>query len=229
MKTSLGRLRAVILAAGLALAFTWAPARAAEREAIIDRVVAVIDGTPITLSELDFEARVALLSRGAIRAATEPLDDETLASALEYAISERLQADEANKLQAWRVEPAEVEAAVRAFRERFASPAEFEAFLARHEADLQQLGSVLERGLRASRMLESKVRLRAQVSEAEVRSYFDAHRSELSGTWEELRLPLKEKLVRERYQKLVQVELEQLRRTHDVRSVARFEVREDRG
>ncbi|MGA9524133.1 MAG: hypothetical protein WBV82_21915 [Myxococcaceae bacterium] len=229
MKTLLGRRRVVTFALGLVLTLAWTPARGAEEGMIIDRVVAVIDGTPITLSELEFEARVALVGRGAVRAATEPLDDGTLASALEYAISERLQASEADKLQAWRVDPAEVETAVRAFRERFASPAEFEAFLARHEADLQQLGAVLERGLRASRMLESKVRLRAQVSEAEVRSYFDAHASELSGTYDELRVALKEKLVRERYQKLVQTELEQLRGTHDVRRVAKFAVGEDRG
>jgi hypothetical protein len=230
VKTFVGCLRrAVAIALGLFLALAWAPALGAEEGAVIDRVVAVIDGTPITLSELEFEARVALVGRGATRASTEPLDDQTLASALEYAISERLQADEANKLQAWRVEPAEVETALRAFGERFASPSELEAFLARHEADLQQLGAVLERGLRAARMMESKVRLRAQVTEAEIRSFFDAHQAKLSGTYDELRAALKEKLVRERYQKLVQAELEQLRRTHDVRRVARFSDAEDRG
>ncbi len=233
METSLERFKRAAIAVGLGLALAWTPGVRAEEGtddgAVIDRVVAVIDGTPITLSELEFEARVALIGRGAVRAATEALGRETLASALEYAISERLQADEANKLQAWRIEPAEVETALRAFRERFASAPEFDAFLAGQEADLQQLGSVLERGLRATRMLESKVRLRAQVTEAEIRGYFDAHRAELSGDYEDLRPALKEKLVRERYQKLVQAELEQLRRTHDVRRVARFEGGEDRG
>src|SRR5262245_46963115 len=89
------------------------PSGGAEPEGVvIDRMVAVIDGVPVTWSELDFEARVALVQRGAVRAATEPLDDKTLASALEYAISERLQSEEANKLQAWQVEPAEVETAL---------------------------------------------------------------------------------------------------------------------
>jgi hypothetical protein len=206
------------------------PHQAPEPEGmLVDRMVAVIDGAPLTWSELDFEARVALVQRGAVRASTEPLDDKTLASALEYAISERLQSEEANKLQAWQVEPAEVETALRAFRERFPSEEDFSAFLARHEADLQQLGSVLERGLRAARMLESKVRLRAQVTDSEVRAFFDAHRGDLPGDFEKVRSSLKEKLVRERYQQLVQAELEQLKRTHDVRRMAPFSRREERG
>ena len=208
---------------------------------IVDRVVAVVrlrsgvsgrsvsepgpaplPADVITLSGLDFEARVALVQRGAIRAATEPLDEDALQGALEYAISERLLAGEAEALDAWRVEGSEVESAVRAFRGRFGSPADFAAFLARHEADEQALARVLERSLRASKVLDSKVRLRAQVSEADVRRYYDAHRAELGKSYEEVRAALREKLVRDRYQQLAEAELEQLRRTHDVRRVAPF-------
>jgi hypothetical protein len=165
----------------------------------------------ITLSGLDFEARVALVQRGAIRAATERLDEDALKGALDYAISERLLAGEADALDAWRVEASEVESAVRAFRGRFASRSDFSAFLARHEVDEQALARVLERSLRASKVLDSKVRLRAQVSEAEVRRYYDAHRAELGKSYEELRGALREKLVRDRYQQLAETELEQLR------------------
>jgi hypothetical protein len=208
---------------------------------IVDRVVAVVrlrsgvagrpvsepGATPlpadiITLSGLEFEARVALVQRGAIRAATEPLDDEALRGALEYAISERLLAGEADALDAWRVEAQDVENAVNAFRQRFAHPSDFSAFLARHEADDQALARVLERSLRASKVLDSKVRLRAQVPEAEVRRYYEAHRTELGKSYEELRTALREKLVRDRYQQLAEAELEQLRRTHDVRRIAPF-------
>lgn len=203
---------------------------------VVDRVVAVVQvrsgvgrETPgrqtlppdvITLSGLEFEARVALIQRGARRAATEVLDQETLRSALENAISERLLAGEAEALQAWRIEPAEIETAVRAFREQFEDEASFTAFLRRHEVDLQALARLMERNLRATRVLDSKVRLRAQVTESEVRRYFDANRSKIPGEWADVRKALREKLVRERYGELVKVELEQLRRTHDVRRVA---------
>jgi hypothetical protein len=228
--------------AGGSVAFAQSP-----RGEIVDRVVALVrlrsgvGGRPtsepgaaplpadvITLSGLEFEARVALVQRGAIRAATEPLDEEALRGALEYAISERLLAGEADALDAWRVEAADVEAAVRAFRERFANRSDFAAFLARHEADEQALARVLERSLRASKVLDSKVRLRAQVPEAEVRRYYEAHRSELGKSYDEVRGALRDKLVRERYQQLAEAELEQLRRTHDVRRIAPFARRSGR-
>ncbi|MBX5483911.1 MAG: hypothetical protein IRZ16_18975 [Myxococcaceae bacterium] len=207
---------------------------------VIDRVVAVVqlragsasrstsgaEGGPppevITLSGLDFEARVALIQRGAVRAATEPLDEETLRRALENAINERLLAGEAEVLGAWRVEPAEVDAALRAFRDELGSDAALKTFLARHEADIQALERVLERHLRAARVIDSKVRLRAQVADSEVKRYFDEHRGEFSGTFEEVRPLLREKLYRERAQQLVDAELAQLRRTHEVRRVAPF-------
>lgn len=230
-----------LLAAGVpAGAGARAPDDAQPAGRVVDRVVAVVQirsgvgahgageeatSLPpevITLSGLELEARVALIRRGAVRAATEPLDEDALRSALDYAINERLLAGEAEVLTAWRVEPSEVEAALRAFRDRFDSDADFEAFLRRNEADVQTLGRILERSLRAARVLDSKVRLRAQVSEAEVRRYYETHRPELPGSWEELRGALREKLTRERYQSLVEAEIEQLRRTHDVRRIAPF-------
>jgi hypothetical protein len=214
---------------------------------VVDRVVAVVrlrsgvagrlaaepSAAPlpaevITLTGLEFEARVALVQRGAIRAATEPLDEEALRGALEYSISERLLAGEAEALDAWRVEAAELESAMRAFGNRFSARWEYTAFLARHEADEQALARVLERSLRAAKVLDSKVRLRAQVPEVEVRRYYEAHQTELGRSYDEVRTSLREKLVRDRYQELAKAELDQLRRTHDVRRVAPF-TRTERG
>lgn len=229
---------ASVLVAGTSRARQPEGAAAEREQAVVDRLVAVVQirsgvsgrgaaeparmlpPSVITLSGLDFEARVALIKRGGIEAAHQPLDEDALQSALELSIDERLLAGEAEALEAWNVEPAEVETAVRGFAERFKSTTEFDAFLEAHEADTQTLARVLERSLRAVRVLDSKVRLRAQVSESEVRRYFEAHRSEIPGDWEEVRSALREKLIRERTQELVKRELEQLRRTHDVRRIA---------
>ncbi len=215
-----------------------APAGREVQRRVIDRVVAIVQlrqgvaerrsGEPasppdvITLSGLQFEAKVALIHRGAVRAAFEALDDVALKSALENAISERLLAGEAEMLQAYLVEPAEVDTALRAFRERFDSSAQFQAFLGAHEADLQSLGRVLERNLRAVKVLDGKVRLRAQVTESEVRAFWESNRSRMRGDYDDLRPLLKERLIRERYQQLVEGELSSLRRTHEVRKVAPF-------
>jgi hypothetical protein len=189
---------------------------------VIDRTVALVDGRVITLSELEFEARVGLIERGGMAGAFAPLDDETLRAALQLSIAERLENREADKLQAFPVEDAEVEAALRQFRSHFANDAEFLRFLDRHEADLQQLSALLGRQLRAEKVLDSRVRLRARASDAEVRRYYEAHQDAYGPAFEKVRDQIQEKLFREHYQELVKAELGQLRKGADVRLIAPF-------
>lgn len=189
---------------------------------VLDRVVAVIGSQVLTLSELEFETRVALVLRGGVRAAEAPLDEQTLRGALELAINQRLLVAGADRLQAFPAERSEVEGRLKAFRERFANETELLAFLARHDADLEQLTAVLERGVRAERILDSRVRLRAQVSEAEVRRYWEEHKAVVGGPYESVREALKEKLFRERYGLLAKEEFAQVRAGAKVRRVAPF-------
>jgi hypothetical protein len=205
-------------------AWLWATAAIAQSAGgeVAERVVAVVNGRPITLSELEFEARVTLARGGATRALAAPLDEEALASALEYSIAQRLQAEEADRLESFVVPASEVETALRAFRERFDTEVAYQAFLRRHDMEEAQLGAVLERALRAERSLEARVRLRAQVSEAEIRRAYQALQSELRRPYEEVRAALGEKLQRDKYRQLVRAEIEQLRRGNDVRWLAPF-------
>src|SRR5215472_2162595 len=189
---------------------------------VIDRTVAVVDGRVITLSELDFEARVGLIQRGGIASAEGPLDDETLRAALQLSIAERLENLEGDKLQAFPVADAEVEVALQQFRSHFANDSEFLRFLNRHEADQPQLSALLERRLRAAKVLDSRVRLRARASDAEVRRYYDDHRDAYGPAFEKAREQIQDKLFREHYQELVKAELAQLRRSADVTLIAPF-------
>ncbi|HYO69945.1 MAG TPA: hypothetical protein VEU33_28100, partial [Archangium sp.] len=178
---------------------------------VIDRVVAVIGTQVLTLSELEFEARVSLVQRGGVRAADAPLDEQALQGALELAINYRLLVAGADRLQAFQAERSEVEARLRAFRDRFEDETALLAFLARHDADLEQLTVVLERSVRAERILDSRIRLRAQVSDAEVRRYWEEHRGTLGGPFEAVRDTLREKLFRDRYNKLAGEEFKGVR------------------
>ncbi|MFL5319264.1 MAG: hypothetical protein ACJ790_06370 [Myxococcaceae bacterium] len=187
---------------------------------LIDRVVAVVEGQVITQSELEFETRVALVQHGAVQAASAPLDERTMKASLDYVIGQRLHAAEAEKLQAFVLDEGEVDQALSQFEEKIGGRTSLQEFLAANEADRQSLGVVVARSLRAERILDSKIRLRAQVSDADVRRYYDAHASELNGTWEDLRPVLKEKLVRDRYTELAQAEMQQLRRAASVRIIA---------
>jgi hypothetical protein len=204
------------------LALSVAASVALGAPAVMDRVVALVEGEVVTLSELEFEARVALIDRGAVKAASDPLDEATLRGALELSIAQRLSIREADRLEIFPLEPAELESTVALFRGRFESEQAFERFLAAHEADVQQLANVLGRALRANRILDSKVRLRAQVSDGEVRRYYEGHRDELGGSYEQVRARLREKLQREKYAQVARAELQKLRRASNVRLIAPF-------
>jgi hypothetical protein len=190
--------------------------------AVLDRVVAVVEGEVLTLSALDFEARLALVERGGVQAAEGPLDDETLRRALELAVSQRLQVLEAERLQAFPLDPAQLSGRLARLRARFVSPEAYQAFLERHEADEDMVQTVVARALRAERILDSRVRLRAQVSEAEVRRYYDARAHELAGPYETLRPALRDRLVRERYAQAAAAELARVRAGAQVKWVAPF-------
>jgi hypothetical protein len=187
---------------------------------VLDRVVAVVEGRPISLSELEFETRVALVQRGGVEAAGASLDVRALEGGLELAINQRLQAMEADKVQAFQIEADVLEGALKTFRERFPSRELYVAFLQRHDVDESQLAAVLERGLRAERVLDSRVRLKAQVSEAEVRRYFDANRERLGEDYAQMREAIREKLTRERYVAFAAEEMASLRKLSRVRQVA---------
>ncbi|HET9155696.1 MAG TPA: hypothetical protein VFN91_03450, partial [Myxococcaceae bacterium] len=76
---------------------------------VLDRVVALVDGRVLSWTQLDFEARVMLIDRGGVEAATAPLDAATIQNALDLAIAQRAASTEADKLNAYPVEPAEID------------------------------------------------------------------------------------------------------------------------
>lgn len=186
---------------------------------VLDRVVAVVDDRALTLSDLEFETAIALIQRGAMGAATQPLDTEALASAVDLAVAQRVASDEAEKFQAFPVEDAELQAAVQGFAARFPSPKAYERFLSRFDRDETQLGVVLARGLRAEKLIDSRVRLRSQVQDADVRRYYEEHAAELGAPYERVRAAIGDRLARERYLALAGAEIQQLVHGPNVRRV----------
>ena len=205
----------MLLAVAALLLATSASAR------VLDRVVALVDGRVLSWSQLDFEARVMLIDRGGVEAATAPLDAATLQNALDLAIAQRAATAEADKLNAYPVEPAEIDQRLRTFESRFPSTAAFQAFLKAHDADRAALAEVLARALRTEKFIEGRVRLRSQVPESEVRKAWEADKGGRS--WEEARGPLRERLQRERAFVLAREALAQLRSSIPVRVIARPE------
>jgi hypothetical protein len=189
---------------------------------VIDQVVAVIEGQVLTRSELEFETRVALVQQGALQAAFAPLDEEALKGGLELAINMRLQVLSADRLEAFPAEKAEVEARLARFRASFEAEDSFLSFLARAGADLKLLTEVLERRVRAERILDSRLRPRVQVSEQEVQRYYQQHASEYPEGYAAVKVRLQNQLKKERYDQLAAKDLAELREAAQVRRVASF-------
>jgi len=168
------------LAAGLAVglfASAATPARAAE----VERVVAVVrspaapEPRVLTLGEVEEEARIALVSRGAVLAASRPLDAPAMEAGLEWLIDQVLLDAEATRLQVFEIERGEVLAELARFKEQFAREADFQALLVRCDMTEGDLEEVLRRMLRVRRYLESRVSHAGQVSEADVSAFLAAH------------------------------------------------------
>jgi hypothetical protein len=185
---------------------------------VIDRVVASVDGRVITLSQLEFETRVHLITRGGAAAAFRPLDDDDRRAGLTQSITERLATLEADRFEAYQLEPGELEQAIADFTARLGSEGLLREFLVAQDADVADVGAVLRRSLRAGRALDGRLRLKATVTESEVkRAQADvvALRS----------LPadvVRQRLVKERFEKLVAQELAAVRRNTDVRVLVSF-------
>ncbi|HEY1417300.1 MAG TPA: hypothetical protein VGF41_05320 [Myxococcaceae bacterium] len=188
---------------------------------VLDRVVALVDGRVLSWSQLDFEARVMLIDRGGVDAATAPLDASTLQNALDLAVAQRAATAEADKLNSYPVEPAEIDQRLRTFESRFPNAAAFQTFLRAHDADRAALAEVLARAIRTEKFIEGRVRLRSQVPESEVRKAWEADHG--GHTWDEAREPLRDRMQRERAYVLAREALGQLRASIPVRVVARPE------
>jgi hypothetical protein len=146
--------------ASLALALAGS-ARAAEPR-VVEEVVAVVRGPGsaqprlITLTRLEEEARIALVWRGALGAASAPLDRVALRAALEWVVDQTLLGDEVTRLQVFDIDAREVEEELRRFRDRFPRLEDYRAFLGQLELGEEELAAVLRRMLRVQRYVESR-------------------------------------------------------------------------
>jgi len=173
-------------AALLATAVAALSARADPHDGrVVERIAAVVRSPAgaqvhvITLTRVEEETRVALVSRGGTLAAEAPLDDVALRAGLDWLVDQTLIADEAQRLQILEIDAADVAAELQRFKARFARPSEYEAFLARLELGEDELGAILRRTLRVKRYVESRVGRAADATEAEVAAYARAHAAEL--------------------------------------------------
>jgi len=188
---------------------------------VVEQVVAVLRNPagaqprPIMLTRLEQEARVALVDRGALEAATAPLDPAALRAGLRWLVDQLLVADEAARLQVGEVTREEQEAALRRFRERFPGEAAYRRFLEAAELPEEDLVVTLARELRVQHYLESRVGRSARVGEEEVTRFLEAQGATLESR--EAREAVRTRLAVEKAQAQVKQLIGDLRARADLR------------
>ncbi len=142
----------------------------------VDSVAAVVERRVITSSEVEAEARLAILLRAAPAVADVDLSPAAVDDKLRRAVLDTMVAHELLALEARRkglvVREADVDAAVAGVRERFAGPLAARAFFARYGIDDELLRGRARRDLLATAQLQGAL-LEIKVSDEEARAYLD--------------------------------------------------------
>jgi hypothetical protein len=193
----------------LALALTAVRATAAE---IIDRIVAVVNGSVLTLSDVEAARRFGLIDAAA----------GDFRSAVERTIDRRLALSEAERYAPAEPSAARLDEAVAAARARFASDAAFEAALKETGLTIDQLRRYLRDDLRLRTYEQQRFGLALQPTEDVLRAFFQANadrfrRGGVLAAYEDVRADVRAALVQERTAAAIREWLSGLRRRAEIR------------
>ncbi len=161
----------------LLLALVAVPAAPPAGATLAEEVVAVVRNPPtappraITLTRLTEEARIVLVSRGAVDAAFRPIDGQALAATLGWLVDQILLSDEASRLQLADVSREQAAADLRRFQARFPDRAAYARFLSVNTLTDEEVSGVLVRMARVDRYLETRLGKGGAVDDAEVAAF----------------------------------------------------------
>ena len=206
---------AILLAAGPP------PPRPALDPSVVEEVVAVVRNPTgsqpkvITLTRLTEEARIVLVSRGAVEAAFRPLDASVLAATLAWLIDQTLLSDDAVRLQLGEPTRDQAAAELRRFRARFPDRSAWARFLASTALTEEEITAVLARTRRVERYLESRIGRGGTVEDADVEAF--ARAEGLAVESRAAREAVRARLAELRVEEAVRALLAELRARADVR------------
>jgi hypothetical protein len=139
---------------------------------LIDRVLAVVSGTVLTLSD----ARAAI-DLGFV----EPVAGrDPVATALRYLVERELILDEVNRYAAPEPAQAAVDERLQRVRDRFATPDAFSRALAVHGLTVERVRDLIRDNMRIQVYLDQRFEGAARPTDAEVKQYYEDHKTELT-------------------------------------------------
>jgi hypothetical protein len=180
---------------------------------IIDRVLAVVDGSPVTLSDVNAAVTFGLV--------TVPARQDGDRAALDAVIDRRLQLLEVNRYLPPEPTTAAIDASLAEMRKRFASEDAFQAALREAGLSLPDLRAAVRDSLRIASYLGQRFRAGYQPGEDEVLAYYRAHQAEFERggagrPFAEAREDARRRLIETRTDALIRDWVAALRRRVDV-------------
>ena len=181
---------------------------------LLDRILAVVAGEPITLSDVTAATRFGLVKEPGTAADRQQ-------AALEALIDRHLQLIEVNRYLPPEPAAAEIDARVAQVRGRFASEAAFEAALQESGVSPAQLRARIRDTLRIEGYLHQRFGASYQPSDGEILRYYRAHEADFTKNgllqpYEAVREDVRRRVSEERTDSLVRDWIAGLRRRGDV-------------
>jgi parvulin-like peptidyl-prolyl isomerase len=202
--------RVVVAAIVVLTAAGSAPLRGAE---LLDRVIAVVSGTVITLSDARAAIELGLVDT---RGARDPVE-----AAMQWLVDRRLVLDEALRYDTGGIDALAVDQAVAAIRKRFASDVAYRQALARLGLDDSRIRGLVRDTLAMQQYVARRVDSVLPATDEELRQYFGRHpeqfvRDNRPLAFEEASGEVRTMVEQERRRQALTVWLDRLRRRADV-------------
>jgi peptidyl-prolyl cis-trans isomerase SurA len=139
------------------------------RAAVIDRVAAVIDQQVVTTSEITQMAELRFFPRK-----SGQNDNEYRREILDALIAQMLRYRDVERFGAADISKDQIEARLLEIQNRFATPAEFSAALARAELTLDEVRTLIKRQLQVDAYIKDRFAPAIFVSSDEIEAYYKA-------------------------------------------------------
>jgi len=183
---------------------------------LLDRVIVVVSGTVITLSDARAAMAFGLVDA---RDARDPIE-----AAMQWLVDRRLVLDEALRYDAGEVDAVVVDRALAAIRQRFPSDAAYREELVRLGLDDARVRGLVSDTLAMQQYVERRFDTMLPATDDELREYFGRHperfvRENRPLAFEEAKDQARGMLQQERRQQAVTVWLDRLRRRADVNEI----------
>jgi hypothetical protein len=184
------------------------------RAEIIDRILAVVGGDLITLSDVSASLRFSVVD-------IAPGTPDPVRAAIDQLIDRRLQLTEVNRYLPPEPSAEEIDEQVETIRRRFSSPAAFDAALAEGGLTVEQLNARVRDTLRIASYRTQRFAVALQPSETDLVQYYRAREPEFTvrgvlRPFAEVREDVRRRVLEERTAAMIRSWTEGLRRRTEV-------------